>query len=450
MENREQLISSLEEHIQKIKRNRKVINEIKIELGKYHILAGEIQEWINDPKEKLPKLDIRELYLFTEQIFVKTGEPSINPDKYFTDVERKEARIYDASIFRRTLDFPVTFENASIVGSGAWSVPIDIKMADMMLENQLLHYDPELQREMKVKVDRSGKIRYEPTLVKKNVDEIAEHILNGTLVPTTWVWNAALGSSDEGEEIVFDPQYRTITITKGTKMAVVDGFHRLKGAQKALRTNPDLEFNFVLIITNYTKSQAQKYQAQLAEATPISKNRQVQLKSERYSDGIVKRLMQESDLKERISQNTQIKSIANQLVSYSVLADSIDAYFEISTKKDAVKVGDYLIKFFDELIGSFPEEFIFNTTETRKTSLINQNNMFVGYIVLASRMWKKDISVSYLSDIINNIDFNKDNPLWQDIGVINERGNIDRDTNKLRKKIANYFKQIDIEGMVKS
>src|SRR5690606_32196974 len=131
------------------------------------------------------------------------------------------------------------------------------------------------------------------------------------------------------------PKYRTLTITNGTKLAVVDGFHRLKGAQKALRINPELEFNFVLIITNYTKAQSQKYQAQLAEATPISKNRQIQLKAERYSDGIVKRLMQESDLKDRVSQNTQLKTKANQLVSYNVLADSIDSYFNITTKKDA-------------------------------------------------------------------------------------------------------------------
>lgn len=444
MKDKAELIENLSSNIQEIKRKRNIVNDIKLELAQKHdILAGDIQEWINSPKEKLQELDIRELYLFTEQVYLKTGDLIINPKSYFTDVEIRESRIYDASIKRPHFDFPITFENATIVGNGAYSIPIDIKMIDMMLNNQLLHYDPELQREMTVITDKKG-IRYEPTVIKKNVDEIAEHMINGTLVPTTLVWNAALGSSDSGEELVFDNKTNTLTITENTKVAIVDGFHRHKGLQKVLRQRPDLDFNFVLIITNYSKSMAQQYQYQLAQATPISKNRQTQLKNARYSDGIVTRLMQESDLKDRISQNTQLKTTANQLVSYNVLADSIDSYMNIISKRDGKKVGDFLIEFFDELIGAFPEEFIFNTIEYRNKSLINHNNLFVGYVVLANKMMVNQIPVEKLTDIIKSIDFSKDNSFWKELGILNDKGNIE-DTSKARKIIAKYFSELNIE-----
>lgn len=445
-----ELINNLTESIKSIKRKKKTIDDIKLHLlEKYNITYGTTGEWIERPELFLPHVDIRELYLFTEQVFAKTGNLDINPQKYFTEPEMRESRIYDASITRHEVDLPRTFENATLLGNGAYSIPISAKDINEMLDNNLLHYDPELQREMTVVADGKGGFRQEPTLVKKNVDEIAAHMLNGTLVPTTLVWNAALGSSDSGEELKFDPNMLTLTVTKGTKLAIVDGFHRHKGSQKALRINPDLDFNFVLIITNYTKAQAQQYQAQLAEATPISKNRKVQLKAERYADGIVTRLMQESDLKDRISQANQLKTKANQLVSYNVLADSIDSYFNIISKRDATKVGDFLISFFDELIGGLPEEFIFNTDKIRKVSLINHNNMFVGYIILASRMFESEIPFHKTLDIIEKIDFTKENKVWVDLGVIDDKGNTD-DTEKSRKAIAKYFNELNLKEMVGS
>ncbi|RYI30524.1 hypothetical protein EVU96_08910 [Bacillus infantis] len=425
------------------KRNNKLVSDIKLHLSDKHgIFPGDVQGWINNPEE-LTEVDVRVLFLLTQQLFLKTENIKIAPTSFFTSVEEKEAKIYDAAALRQSFDLPITFENATLVGNSAYAVPISIQMMDMMLSNQLLHYDPELQREMTVVTERNGGIRYIPTVIKKNVDEIAEHLLSNSLVPTTLVWNAALGSSDSGDELIFDPKRLTLTISKGTKLAIVDGMHRHQGAQKALRMNPDLEFNFILLVTNYSKSQAQRYQSQLAEQTPISKNRKTQLKAARYSDGIVTRLMQESDLEDRISQGHQIKTSAKQLVSYNVLADSIDSYMEIISKRDANRVGDFLIEFFNELVGAFPEAFISEVNEYRNKSLINQNNMFIGYIVLANRMLKENIDIRNLEKIISGIDFDKNNDMWSKLGIIDEKGNL-ADTGKVRKAIVEFFDHVKI------
>jgi hypothetical protein len=448
MQEKELLLENIYTAINQIKRKRKVVNEIKQQLVEHHgLMSGTIQEWLTDPQKNLEGIDIRELYLLTEQLYLKTGDiKNLLPDKFFTEVEKKEARIYHASVKRSVLDFPLTFNNAVKVGSDAYSVPISIKLLDEMMDNMLIDYDPELQREMIVKQDLNGNIRYEPTLVKKNVDQIADHLLKGTLVPTTLVLNAALGSS-ESEELIYNPKTASLTITNQTKLAVVDGFHRIRGSQAALRRNSDLDFNFVVIITNYSKPMAQRYQYQLAQQTPISIERAKQLKGDRHSDPIVNRLQVESDLKDRISQKGNIKPSVNQLVSYNLLADSIDNYFTINSNKEAKDVGSFLIEFFDELIGSFPKEFITNISETRRESIINENNMFIAYTIIANKLYQNKVSPERIVDIVNNINFRRDNEEWLRAGILDEKGNFTK-TEKTRDNIAKYFKELDIEEMV--
>lgn len=444
MQDKKLLLENIYIVINQIKRKRKVVNEIKQQLVEHHgLMSGTIQEWLTDPQKNLEGVDVRELYLLTEQLYLKTGNMDIRPDEFFTNVEKKEARIYHASVKRSVLDFPLTFNNAIKVGSDAYSVPISIKLLDEMMDNMLIDYDPELQREMVVKQDLNGNIRYEPTLVKRNVDQIAEHLLKGTLVPTTLVLNAALNSSDMNEELVYDSKNASLIINSKTKLSVVDGFHRIRGSQVALRQNSDLDFNFVVIITNYSKLMAKKYQYQLSQATPISAERAKQLKGDRHSDPIVNRLQVESDLKDRISQKGNIKPSVNQLVSYNLLADSIDNYFTINSNKEAKDVGSFLIEFFDELIGSFPEEFITNVSETRKESIINENNMFIGYTIIANKLYQNKVSPEKIVDVVNSINFKRDNDEWVKAGILDEKGNFTK-TDKTRDNIAKYFKELDI------
>ncbi|GLI82407.1 hypothetical protein ANABIO32_00930 [Rossellomorea marisflavi] len=448
MRDKELLLDNLYSAISLIKRKRKIVTEIKQQLVEHHgIMSGTIQEWLTNPEKNLEGVDIRELYLLTEQLYLKTGDvENLSPEKFFTEVEKKEARIYHASVKRNTLELPITFEHATKVGNDAYMIPISIQMIDLMLDNMILDYDPELQREMTVTQDLKGNIRYQPTLVKSNLEQICDHLLKGTLVPTTLVFNAALSSSED-EELVFDPKNLTLTVTKGTKLAVVDGFHRCRASQRALRLNSDLEFNFVAIITNYSKPMAQRYQYQLSQQSPLSSDRVKQLKGDRHSDPIVNRLQVESDLKDRISQKGNIKPSVNQLVSYNLLADSIDNYFTINSNKDAKTVGSFLIEFFDELIGSFPEEFITNVSETRKESIINENNMFIGYTIIANKLYQENLPAEKIVSIVNSIDFKRNNKEWIEANILDENGNFAK-TDKARDNIAKYFKSLDILEMV--
>lgn len=442
---REELQQNLIEVIQnsKLKTNKKDVKDIKKHLATYDIIDA--QGWINDPEGRLPEMSTSELLLFTEQIYQKTnGIQEINPEDYFTPAEFSDSRQFSGAVKRmgKEFDFPLTFPNATVVGNGAYMVTVDIQTIDRLLGNELLDYNYDLQREATYRRVKN-EVKKEPTLVMSNVKEITQHLLEGTLVPTVLVWNAAVRSSESGTELVYDSERMELTVTNGTDLFIVDGWHRCKSSQNALSINPELHFNFAVLITNYSTKKAQQYQAQLAKATPISKTRIQELEANRLSDTVVQQLKEESDLKGRISQTNRIHSLNKELVTYNNISDTIDEQFKMDSRADAADVGDYLVEYFNMLIGTYPDEFINKIEDTRKISLINDNNMFIGYIVLARRMFEYGIRAREIRKYIKDINFDRSNEEWERAGILDENQNL-IETNKLRKAIRQYFENIEI------
>lgn len=453
LKSREELIENLTEviHSSKIKTKKRIVNDIKRHLANNYEIV-DTQAWINDPNN-LRDVDLRELYLFSEQIYVKTKDMDldvspelINPNEFFTSSETKESRQFSGvtEIKQNEMEFPITFTNATIVGNNAYMVTMSIQTINKLMDNNLIYYNYETQREATY-VKRKDQIVIAPTLNRNSVKEITEHLLQGTLVPTVLVFNAETRTTtdESGEELIYDSKKMELTVTRNTRISITDGFHRITGARNALQQNPELEFNFAVLITNYNTRKTQQYMAQISKSNPVSKTRIQELEATRFSDNVVQQLKEESELKGRISQTNRIHSLNRELCSYNVLADSIDEEFTMETKLEALDVGDYLVSFFDYLIGSFPEQFIHNVAETRKESLMVENSMFVGYIVLARRLYEQEIKANKVVNIIKEIDFNRDNDVWKQIGVVDEKGNL-TETNKARKAIKQYFEEIKI------
>ena len=91
------------------------------------------------------------------------------------------------------------------------------------------------------------------------------------------------------------------------------------------------------------------------------------------------------------------------------------------------------------------EEFIEHVNKVKKESLINANVMFAGYIVLAKRMQQEGISIENLSDILDSIDFSRENEMWREIGVLDDNKRI---AMGARKKVKEYFNNIKFLGEV--
>lgn len=426
----------------RLKSKKKIVEDVKLHLSKYGIV--DTQGWINDPESELSSLDIRELVLFTEQVFAKTGDLRVNPEDFFTSGETKEARQFSGAseIIGDVIELPYTIPNVLQLSSEEYVCILDASEINKLMKSNILYYNLDIQREAKV-VKRKDQVVLEATLNMKNVKEITQNLLEGKQFPSELKLNAAVRTSDSGDELIYDAKHLELTITKGTRLDILDGFHRIKGIENAFAINPNIRQKFTISITNYSTRMAQLAQSQIAKASPFSKVRIQELEQSRHSDIVVKQLKDESDLRGRISQTNRIHSVGNELVTYNVLADTIDEEFKMDTRADAADVGDYLVEFFNMLLGSHPDEFLHNVEETRKVCLMVDNNFFIGYLVLARKMMEAGIKPRNVRKYINEIDFNRFNPLWREKGITDEKGHI-TETNKARKAIKRYFEEIKV------
>ena len=80
---------------------------------------------------------------------------------------------------------------------------------------------------------------------------------------------------------------------------------------------------------------------------------------------------------------------------------------------------------------------------------MNNNNMFVGYVTLASRMYKDGINIDKLESILDKVDFSYNNKEWKSLGILDSNNHI-TDTVNSRKKIIQYFKELNFREKAKS
>lgn len=441
IKSKNELVDIIKENIEAITESRIGIEEMKIHLRQNGIGGGDVERVLSDP-ESLYDVDVRELALLVQQFYAKSGVIELRPSVWFTEFELKEASQYDKTLITNSTDYPeIIFENVNMIGLGVFSTSISPKMIHELISKQVLYYNHDIQRQSSY-IKRNKEVIRIPTIYKNNVKEIKELLLKGSLVNTTIALNAAIGTSEQGEELIFDSSKNTLRVNKGTRLDILDGYHRCLASMEAYMENPNLnDFKFILQISNFTTKQAQQYQAQLAKATPIPKSRQQSLEASRLADTVAGILRSDSELSGRISMGSQVNTSANELVNYSVLADAIDREFDMELTVDAREVAEWLSEFFEYLIGKNREEFLYNSG--RSESLMNYNKMFAGYIALASKMKNENVKISKLQEILESVDFSRSNRIWSKIGLLDEKGRISSKVNE--KRIAEYFKNLDLK-----
>src|SRR5699024_4088614 len=171
---------------------------------------------------------------------------------------------------------------------------------------------------------------------------------------TTNVINASAGTADEGNELEYDPLENTLIINQGTVLDIVDGYHRCRASELVINENPDVDFEFMVLLLNYTDDMAMNYQGQFAKQTPLSATRQKQLSKPRHADSIVEKLSKQSKLRGKISSSRMPSLKGRELVSYEVLTDAIDKELKLDRVIDVINVIKYIENFFDIMDESYP------------------------------------------------------------------------------------------------
>jgi hypothetical protein len=67
--------------------------------------------------------------------------------------------------------------------------------------------------------------------------------------------------------------------------------------------------------------------------------------------------------------------------------------------------------------------------------------MFYGFILLAKKFRDNDIPIEKISDILDGIDFSRDNDLWKEISVLDDKGNV---KGNPKGRIRKYFNELNV------
>lgn len=443
MKNKERLREILVDTIENIKSDKKRVTKVKSGLKKYKILPSTVQLILNKPKEQLEQIDDKLLCLLTEQIYIASGNLELNPENYFSQREIKEVKSTFEGEVQSKIEFPYTFKPVIKISSDMYVTKIKASEVKLLMDNKLLQYNFETQREAKVKVDKNDptNIIQEVKINKKHMEYIKESIVKGEALPSTLTFNARLGTADEGVDVIYDENEMSLTIQKGVLLDCLDGFHRVTAIVKALEENPNADMIFMLNVVNFDIPKAREYFAQMNTIELIGKGHLENIKKERQADFIVDQLKYNSELKGRISPSENIPHTTSLLVSLKTLADAIDEVYGIEDRVEAIKLANYLKEFFNKLFYAFPDEFLGDVASARENSLINANVMFYGYVLLSKRMKDEGISLDILSEIIKKIDFSRDNKQWQEYKVLDENKTV---TPRAKNGVYKFFKELQI------
>jgi hypothetical protein len=154
---------------------------------------------------------------------------------------------------------------------------------------------------------------------------------------------------------------------------------------------------------------------------------------------IIKKLNESSssDLKGKITTDNLFIRKHKALTTYDVINNTIQKeYKDIKTNRDASLIAEWLIEFFNELIGLYPTEFLTEIESTKETSFINNENMFAGYISLSKELQNVSNWRQKLQEVMSKIDFSVNNSKWESLKSATELN------KRLLKNISNYFREI--------
>lgn len=339
----------LDNAISEIRKSRSKVNKIKEQLLEHGVMFGETQNIISG-KTSLSDLSLSMLGLVLMKVASESNDLELNPEIFFTESEIKDIKTFEI-LPTDTIELPYTFENVTFVKEGNFSTIITAQQIKQLMDSNILVYNFDTQREAKLEKGKDDEIILKPKTNPKSVSEIADLLLAGELETSTITLNARVGTSEEGDEVVYNPRNRTLTVTKGTLLDILDGYHRISGINVAASKDPEIDAVFDLKILNYGRSRALKYFFQINKTNPISESRRKEANIANMTTSTIEELRVKSNfLQGKISNSDKIFKATDQLVSFNVLSDAIEDYYNPSNKLEAIQLADYLAKFFDELM----------------------------------------------------------------------------------------------------
>ncbi|GFN32509.1 DNA sulfur modification protein DndB [Paenibacillus xylaniclasticus] len=419
-----------------VNKNKEQQREIDDLLNANHrIPRGVFDELLVNPA-KFESLSEEEKAVFVTVFYTVTKNEDTNPSNFYSSREIKNAERYKREVVEQ-LTLPYTFEGVIAAPSGRDYVTImSYQEVVKLWLSKILTYNFDTQRLSKKKAKKDGTFLEKIDINQKSVKNIARLMTEGKYKADTLLFNILVDGNDDVEYSNGD-----LTIGEGTTLNLIDGAHRVTAMIKVLEDNPNFDGFINVAIKHFPLQEAQFLLGQVNTVNRFDKTLIKNYMSETIGAQITKDLMNIPELRNRVSIKTTLDKKILYFTNFAILSESIESIFEPKNTKDRYDFTEALKKFFGYLIPSFESELTTNKSEVAKVSWINHHNMFVGFVVVAKKLYDKygkDFPVDEIVRIINAIDLSKTegsefNTLMAGQGKVN--------SNRVKRSIRKFFEE---------
>lgn len=417
-----------------IGKNKDLQREIDDTLAEHKIPRGTFIEILAHP-EQIDQLDKTELCLLADTLFTATKNEAINPKNFYSEKDIAKAQKYKR-VTEEPFSYPYTFEGVLKSSAQDFITVVSYQEISKLWNSRFLTYNFNVQRLSKKKLSkRDGKIIEKPDVNLKSVKNITKLMLEGKYKPDTILINIMVDGNDQVEYEDGD-----LTIGEGTTVNLIDGMHRVQAILAVIEQNPDFIGYINVSIKHYPLEEAQFLLGQVNTVNRFDKTLVKRFTADTIGAQITNDLMNTSELKGRISTKTSIDRKLNYLTNFAILSESIESIFEPQSNKDKWDITAVLKKFFEYLIPSFDEAFGKNMKEFAKTSWLNHHNTFVGFIVIAKKLYDKygkDYPVDEIVRIVKSIDMSREGSEFN--SLMTTQGKVN--SNQVKKQIRKFFEE---------
>ncbi|ARC67888.1 DNA sulfur modification protein DndB [Bacillus licheniformis] len=433
----------------KIQHDNKLMAAYRQAMMKDKFPPGKAQELFNKLSSPSARLTTGEKYFLAKNLHRITKEVRISPENYFPPNGIKDIELNWEGYKTDDVSFPYTFTDVTKVASDNYFFKVKASELFKLYESQLLRYNPKAQRTDRTihlkEVDDEIPV---PELVESSVEAIAQLTEKNDLIKSVLTFNALLGSSEEGIELLFDEEERKITVTKGTRLDVIDGWHRLAGISRAFRRNPNIkDFYLKVDLYNYTMKKARKHFGQQNTINPVAKSKIAEMSENDYLSVIINFIKDNSDIGELIKVNEDsirkgepyITTFERCLKGLKRALNTFD--YTVESLAEARKLGMYLTEVFNTVFNSYIDDFT-NHSFGESKSAITTSPVILGVLALGVKMKLESKSADSVEDVLSSLDFSLDNKLWRELKLVSEDTKLN---NNAIKDTFEFFSRLTTE-----
>lgn len=392
-------------------------------------------------RKSLDSVDMPSLFLLTKGLYGLTNNKDIALEEWFTEVEIRDGNNYMVEVEEEKIEYPIIIENVLKGKDDQYIFYTSNKFIKLLYDSGKIPYNYDTQRNPKIKADRKTKELVKTININPDsVNKIAQEMEDNTFITNCITLNLLQDGTDDFE---YNEKKRELIIKSG-QINPIDGFHRIQGMLVSLASDPDLEYITEVRFTNWDITRCRQFIGQEDKRNKIDKRYMNSVMNvTKWGNKVTSGLNSGTyDLRGKIVTDIKYINKGKALTMHDIVANTIDELYDIKTNKEMVDTTQWIGSFFDVIIGTYPDQFISEIVKTKETSVINMPMMVIGYIALSKLLQQDEDWEEKLTIILDSIDFNIENGLWEELGVIrNKKQNITY-TKPIMTRITDYFKKV--------